>query len=94
MCEFRKTAGNHVLALVEGDVLLGKLLLQGVDVLFESEVLDLEALGFLTLTFPGVVCSGAVALDAFDTTLLLLIGRLGPLTGRQVGLWFRECLTP
>ena len=82
MCEFRETARDHVLALVKGDILLGELLVQSVDLLFEGVVLNFKAFGFLALAFPRVVCSGAVALDAFDATLLLLVGSLGPLTGR------------
>lgn len=60
----------------------------------ESVLLVLKVLRLLTLTFTRIVSSEAVALDALDTTLLLLVFRLGSLAGWQAGLGFWEYLTP
>lgn len=68
-----ETTGEYLLALVQGDVLLGELLVQGVDLQLEGVVLDFETFGFLALALTGVVCSGAVALDTFDAALFLLV---------------------
>lgn len=89
-----ETTGEYLLALVQGDVLLGELLVQGVDLQLEGVVLDFETFGFLALALTGVVCSGAVALDTFDAALFLLVGSLCPLPRWEVGLGFRECLAP
>ena len=89
MGELGDAARNQVLALVKGEILLGELMLQGGNDFLEVEVFDFETFGFLTLAFTRVVGGGAVALDSLNAALLLLVGSLGPLTGRQVGLGFR-----
>jgi hypothetical protein len=55
---------------------------------------DSKAFSFLSFPLAGVVSSGAVPLDAFNSPLLLLVVGLGSLARRKVGLGLRELLAP
>jgi hypothetical protein len=60
----------------------------------ELVLLFLEVLGLLALALTRVVGGEAVALDALNASLLLLVLGLGSLAGRQAGLGFWENLAP
>jgi len=55
---------------------------------------DGERLSFLPLALAGVVGGSAIALDAFDAALFLLVIGLGAFARRQICLGLRQFLTP
>lgn len=73
---------------------LGHLFLVAMEVGFHALLLLLEKLVFLSLAFPRVVGGETVALDALNTTLLLLVVCLGSLAWGQAGLGLRQDLAP
>lgn len=86
--DLREEVGRNVLPA------LGKGGLEDSHLLLQVSILNLQMGGLLSLSLARVVSGGAVALDAFDAALLLLVGRLCPLTGTEAGGWFWERLAP
>jgi len=75
-------------------ILLTHLLLHGLQASLQFILLELEGFNFSALALARVVGSKTIALDTFNATLLLLIGRLCTLAGREVGLGLWQDLAP
>ncbi len=85
---------EHVAVHSQFLILLEYLLLHRLQARFQLVLLDLESFDFSTLALARVVGGKAIAFDAFNTALLLLVGSLCTLTGREIGLGLWQDLAP